>query len=209
MDDDGSRTLSEQEFSKACRDFKTGISEENIPTLFSAFDTNRDGTLNIDEFLMAIRGELSPQRLALVEKAFNMIDRDGSGTLDISDIKDSYKADKHPDVIEGKRSEESVLIEFLETFEAHHNLKEGGQADGSVTLQEFVEYYKNISSSIDDDDYFALMMNNSWNLRGDASPYQKYEKGWVNEEASSAQQSAIMRAKVEYIQKPQRVQRSG
>jgi len=34
MDDDGSRTLSEQEFAKACRDFKTGISEENIPTLF-------------------------------------------------------------------------------------------------------------------------------------------------------------------------------
>ena len=70
MDDDGSKTLSEQEFAKACRDFKTGISEENIPTLFNAFDTNRDGTLNIDEFLMAIRGELSPKRLALVEQAF-------------------------------------------------------------------------------------------------------------------------------------------
>ena len=66
MDDDGSHTLSEQEFSKACRDFKTGISEENIPTLFSAFDTNHDGTLNIDEFLMAIRGELNNARLALV-----------------------------------------------------------------------------------------------------------------------------------------------
>ena len=190
MDDDGSRTLSEQEFSKACRDFKTGISEENIPTLFSAFDTNHDGTLNIDEFLMAIRGELNQQRLALVEKAFNMIDRDGSGALDINDIRDSYRADKHPDVIEGKRSEESVLIEFLETFEAHHNLREGTENDGSVTLDEFVEYYKNISSSIDNDDYFALMMNNSWNLRGDASPYTKYEKGWANEDASSAQKSA-------------------
>jgi len=100
-----------------------------------------------------------------------MIDRDGSGALDINDIRDSYRADKHPDVIEGKRSEESVLIEFLETFEAHHNLREGTETDGRVSLEEFVEYYKNISSSIDDDDYFALMMNNSWNLRGDASPY--------------------------------------
>jgi hypothetical protein len=26
------------------------------------------------------------------------------------------------------------------------------------------------------------MMNNSWNLRGDASTYQKYDKGWSNEE---------------------------
>ena len=39
--------------------------------------------------------------------------------------------------------------------------------------------------SIDNDDYFTLMMNNSWNLRGDASPYQKYEKGWANEDATA------------------------
>jgi len=206
MDDDGSHTLSEQEFAKACRDFKTGISEENIPTLFSAFDTNRDGTLNIDEFLMAIRGELNPQRIALVEKAFSIIDKDGSGFLDMEDIKDAYKAEKHPDVINGKRTAESVLIEFLETFEAHHNMRAGTQSDGRVDLEEFTEYYKNISVSIDDDDYFALMMNNSWNLRGDASPYKKYEKGWANEEATNFTNT---RPKVEFRTAPQKVQRSG
>lgn len=95
------------------------------------------------------------------------------------------------------------MIEFLETFEAHHNLQSGTDADGMVTLEEFVEYYKNISSSIDDDDYFALMMNNSWNLRGDASPYQKYEKGWANEDASSSlAKNAPQRPKVEYRQAP-------
>lgn len=67
MDDDGSKSLSEAEFVKACRDFKMGISEDNIPILFNAFDTNRDGTLNIDEFLMAIRGELSQARMNLVQ----------------------------------------------------------------------------------------------------------------------------------------------
>lgn len=45
--------------------------------------------------------------------------------MDINDIKDSYNASKHPDVIAGKKTEEQILIEFLETFEAHHNLKEG------------------------------------------------------------------------------------
>ena len=208
MDDDGSHSLSEQEFAKACRDFKTGISEENIPTLFAAFDTNRDGTLNIDEFLMAIRGELNEGRLKLVKQAFNKIDRDGSGFLDHEDIKDSYNASKHPDVLEGKRTEEQVLIEFLETFEAHLNLREGTERDGRVTLEEFIEYYKNISVSIDNDDYFTLMMNNSWNLRGDASPYQKYEKGWANEDASAGGGFG-QRPKVEYRQPMQKVQRSG
>lgn len=31
-----------------------------------------------------------------------------------------------------------------------------------------MEYYKNISASIDNDEYFSLMMNNSWNIKGDA-----------------------------------------
>ena len=78
--------------------------------------------------------------------------------------------------------------------------------DGQVSLEEFIEYYKNISVSIDNDDYFTLMMNNSWNLRGDASPYQKYEKGWANEDASAG---VPQRPKVTYRQPQQKVQQSG
>lgn len=103
--------------------------------------------------------------------------------LDINDIRESYRADKHPDVTSGKKTKDQVLVEFLETFETHHNIRNGTQSDGSVTVDEFIEYYKNISVSIDNDDYFALVMNNSWNLKGDATPYAKYEKGWKSEDA--------------------------
>jgi len=63
MDDDGSHSLSPYEFEKAIKDFKIGISEANIPVVFNAFDTNHDGTLNIDEFLVAIRGEMNSMRV--------------------------------------------------------------------------------------------------------------------------------------------------
>lgn len=122
IDDDGSKTISQYEFGKVCKDFKIGISEENVPLLFECFDTNRDGTLNYDEFLMSIRGELNDFRRGLVEKAFRKIDKDGSGYLDIDDIKDTYNATKHPDVLQGKRTEQQILNEFLETFETHHNM---------------------------------------------------------------------------------------
>jgi len=45
-------------------------------------------------------------------------------------------------------------MEFLETFETHHNVINGKVHDSKVTLDEFVEYYTNISGSIDDDQYF-------------------------------------------------------
>ena len=66
MDDDGSKTLNVYEFTKACRDFRMGISDENIPTIFNAFDTNRDGTVSYDEFLRVVRGDLNDARMALV-----------------------------------------------------------------------------------------------------------------------------------------------
>ena len=75
MDDDNSRSLSLYEFTKAMRDFKVGIAEEYISTIFNAFDLNRDGVLDIDEFLMAIRGDLNSFRLDLVQQAFKKLDK--------------------------------------------------------------------------------------------------------------------------------------
>ena len=37
-------------------------------------------------------------------KMFRKIDKDNSGVLDINDIKDSYNAGKHPDVLSGKKT---------------------------------------------------------------------------------------------------------
>ena len=52
----------------------------------------------------------------------------------------------------GKTTEQEVYREFLETFDV------GGELDGRVTLDEFKKYYANVSSSVDDDDYFELMI---------------------------------------------------
>ena len=35
-----------------------------------------------------------------------------------------------------------------------------------VTIEEFEEYYQNLSASIDDDVYFELMMRNAWHIEG-------------------------------------------
>jgi len=40
--------------------------------------------------------------------------------LNIDDIKGVYNAKKHPDVISGKKSEDDILGEFLDTFEMHY-----------------------------------------------------------------------------------------
>ena len=65
-------------------------------------------------------------RVNIVMAAFRKIDKDRSGILDLNDIKGTYNASKHPDVKSGKKSEDEVLGEFLETFEMHHSLNGKG-----------------------------------------------------------------------------------
>ena len=88
----------------------------------------------------------------------------------------TLNAKMHPAVKQGKRTEDEILSEFLDTFELHHAMKHPEDRDGKITLKEFQEYYNNISSTIDNDQYFELMITNAWNLNN-----ASYAKGWGGE----------------------------
>ena len=92
------------------------------------------------------------------------MDKDGNGYINIDDLRGVYNATKCPDVINGKKTEQQVLQEFLETFEVAHNMRDNEAPDHIVTKDEFEEYYNNVSASIDDDTYFLAMMTAAWNL---------------------------------------------
>ena len=175
MDDNNSRSLDIQEFSHAMKDYMLGFTDAEIKTLFHYFDLDGSGSIDYDEFIRALRGPMSQFRQKLVMQAFNKLDRDHSGVIDINDLKGWYSAKKNPEVLSGKKTEDQVLLEFLETFEAHHNTHNGTAPDHVVTKEEFLEYYNNISASIDNDQYFELMMNNSWHMN---SGDKTYGKGW-------------------------------
>jgi Ca2+-binding EF-hand superfamily protein len=68
---------------------------------------------------------MNKNREVLVLKAFDILDKDGNGVLELSDLKGVYSATKHPLVISGEKTEKQVLLEFLETFEIHHNTMHG------------------------------------------------------------------------------------
>jgi Ca2+-binding EF-hand superfamily protein len=168
MDDNNSGTIDMGEFKKAMRDFKVDLTENEIKSVFFVFDRDGSGEIDYDEFVRGVRGPMNDFRKKIAMAAFKKIDRDNSGVLDINDIKGVYNAKSHPEVKSGKKTEDEILGEFLETFEAHHAMNGGGMRDRSVTPEEFLEYYNNISASIDNDQYFELMMINAWKLHGEA-----------------------------------------
>ena len=63
----------------------------------------------------------------------------------------------HPKFISGELSEEEIFGEFLENFGDVNK-------DGTITKDEWIEYYSAVSANIDNDDHFILLMRNCWKL---------------------------------------------
>jgi hypothetical protein len=116
---------------------------------------------------------MNQYRRNFVKRAFDKLDRNRNGIVEVDDLKGVYNGKNHPDVKLGKKTEEEVLAEFLDTFEMHYSLSHPNSRDKKITFDEFIEYYNNISMSIEDDRYFELMMTNAWNLNN-----VSYNKGW-------------------------------
>lgn len=176
MDDNNSKTLDQGEFKKALNDYRIQIEPKDFSRVFGIFDRDGNGEINYDEFLRTIVGKMNDRRRNIVTLAFKRFDRDGNGYINMEDIKGRYNAANHPDVKMGKKTEEDVLYEFLDTFEQHYSLSNPSSKDRCIQLAEFIEYYNNISCSVDNDEYFEVMIRNAWNLDN-----KQYNKGWGSE----------------------------
>lgn len=122
MDDNDSKTLDMKEFIKAMQDYRVQVEQQDIAKVFKMFDRDGNGEINYDEFLRSIVGKMSDKRKNIVTLAFKRFDRDGNGFINLEDLKGRYNASQHPDVKMGKKTEEDVLYEFLDTFEQHYSL---------------------------------------------------------------------------------------
>lgn len=158
IDVDGSGALNKEEFNRAMALFGAELSQEEIDALFEKYDVDGGGTVSTDEYLRGVRGAISKTRKNIVRRIFATMDADGSGELTIDDLRGKYSAKDNPDVASGKKTEDEVLREFLDAFEG-----EGGEkGDGVISMDEWIDYYTGISSNVDNDDHFLLLMCNVW-----------------------------------------------
>ena len=177
VDDNNTQTIDFNEFKKCCKEFQFDLNDNEIQMAFVSFDRDNTGEIDYDEFLRTIRGEMNDFRKNLVNDVFNKLDINGNGEISFDEIQSKYNARNHPEVLSGKKTEEEVLKEFMNTFQDTYNYLCGTETDNIITLEEFMEYYENVSMTIDNDEYFELMLNNGWGLNQNQ---KQYNKGWSN-----------------------------
>ena len=103
------------------------------------------------------RDDMNERRKNMVLKAFAMLDKDQSGKVTVSDISGIFDVSRHPEFIEGRASRDQILANFLNQFDGNR-----GNNDGIITMDEFCDYYSDVSMSVPSDEYFVQMMESTW-----------------------------------------------
>lgn len=162
LDKDKSGALDRQECGRGlnmlCRAYKLQLEKPAADRLFTMFDVDGNGSIAYEEFIKALRGGMNKRRVDLVVMAFDTFEKDQWNRVTLQAISQNYDVSMHPGVLQGKITPTEALYEFMKKWD-----KDG---DHTVTEQEFLDYYEWISPSIDNDDYFELMIRNAWHVSG-------------------------------------------
>ena len=161
------KTINLNDFKEIINNSKVIMAEDEISELYNDFADKKTNLLNYDIFLKNLCPNLNQRRQNIVNEAFQKLDTENCGVIDLSDIKENFNSKNCPLVRASMMSEEAFFNGFIETFQTHHNIFRSAKIK-KVNFDEFEDYYKYLSITIDDDYLFEETLITSWKLSKDA-----------------------------------------
>ena len=76
----------------------------------------------------------------------------------------NFDAKKHPEVISGKKTEEEILLEFIDSFQINNYILNYGNNNENniIDFEIFANFYEYVSFLYDNDKDFISLVENSW-----------------------------------------------
>ena len=170
--------ISFNNFLSVAQVYSLNLSIDELKLIFDLFDKEKTGYINYNELIQIISGPLSPNRQEIIKKLYDSFNKDSNGKVSINEIKLLFNSRRHPDVINGKKSEGEIFGEFLDNIESFREYLENlrGVYDNNLNLEDFYNFYNEIGIDFEDDKMFEFMINNCWNLNNNNN-YDNNMKG--------------------------------
>ena len=147
------------------------LPSQDIKNIFNTFiSKNNKNYLDFSAFIRNYKRELNENKLSCVEQAFSNLDTNENDKVPLNIIKKLFKADKHPDVLNGLKKEEEIILEFLDCFNINYEiLSLDSKINNDINSQRiidfeiFANFYEYVSFIYPNDKEFENVVNSSWN----------------------------------------------
>ena len=139
--------------------------------IFNMFSIIQDEKSYLDfySFMRTYKKELNEYKLNIVEEVFSKIDIKGTNKINLNELKMKYDASRHPDVLNGKFSEDQKIMEFLDCFELCYNIlkldseMKSEENKDYVDFEMFANFYEYVSFIYPKDKDFEYVIRSTWN----------------------------------------------
>jgi Ca2+-binding EF-hand superfamily protein len=133
------------------------LNDEEQSSLLAQVNANERGQIALGTFLTALRGVMSPQRAEFVVQIYDvMYGAAVNSVVTFEDMMKSFCPAQHPEVLCGNKTARQMIVEFQQAWN-----KTGSDR---VSYEEFAEYFEDLSAAIENDDYFEMLVSNTWGL---------------------------------------------
>ena len=147
------------------------LSTLDMQDLFNMFSSkNNKNFLDFPAFIRNFKIQLNENKLSCVEQAFGNIDINENDKVPINLIKKKFKANNHPNVLNGLRKEEDIILEFLDCFNINYEIlnldsknKNGNDDQRYIDFEIFANFYEYVSFIYPEDNEFEKIINSAWN----------------------------------------------
>jgi calcyphosin len=134
------------------------ITRSECGIIYDNIDKDDNNRLSYREFVRGLHKEMSAKRFEFINRIFNSIDKNKTGYFTAADL--DYSG--HPDVICGKSSPREMVAKYMRVFVVDYSLGDKRH----VRRKQFIDYYTDLSMSIESDEYFISVVNNAYNSPG-------------------------------------------
>ena len=147
------------------------LPSQDIKNIFNTFiSKNNKNYLDFSAFIRNYKQELNENKLSCVEQAFSNLDTNENDKVPLNIIKKLFKADKHPDVLNGLKKEEEIILEFLDCFNINYEIlsldskiNHDINSPRIIDFEIFANFYEYVSFIYPNDKEFENIVNSSWN----------------------------------------------
>jgi hypothetical protein len=134
-------------------------SQQEIDSLVKAFVRYRDDRVILVEFIEYARGNMAPFRADLVLKAFVSCQPDRDGYVSEDSIINAFNQSGAEGASESGLSGGELLNYFLDSLHVY-----GLNSQAGFELNDFFEYYRDVSCELEDNEKFETFVTSTWNV---------------------------------------------
>ena len=147
--------------------YNYNFTNEELNNLFGIFDQESTGFIKYNDLLMEIIGNMDILRFTLVKKLFDAFPKNENGNINIDIFKRCFVPNKHYEVLSGKKTVDEAYGEFLECLEIfieYNTVLNKEKSKTEMTMEQFFDFFGEISFGIQNDYDFNNYMSNCWEL---------------------------------------------